>query len=140
MKFGAFAATFALGWAVCAAVLQDKKVVVIDSAKAEFKPVAPGASMAVVMGDPEKGKHAAFVKFVPGAKFDTHHHTNDLRLVVLKGAYVYKGKNGEEHRVGPGMFISTPGGDIHWSGGDEKEGALFYMEGEGKFDLIPEKK
>src|SRR5215831_474835 len=115
VKFGTLAVTFALGWAVCAAVSQDKKVKLLDSAKAEFKPVAPGASMAVVMGDPEKGKNSVFVKFDPGAKIETHHHTSDLRLVVLKGAYLYKGKNGEEHRVGPGMFISNPGGDHHWS-------------------------
>jgi hypothetical protein len=27
----------------------------------------------------------------------------------------------------------------HWSGGDKKEGALFYTETSGKFDLIPAK-
>jgi quercetin dioxygenase-like cupin family protein len=136
----AVAGAFAIGWVLYAATTQDQKVVFMDSAKLEYKAVAPGASMAVVMGDPEKGKHSAFVKFEPGAKFDMHSHSSNLRLVVLKGAYLYKGKNGEEHRVGPGMFITNPAGDHHWSGGDEKEGALFYMEGDDKFDLIPDKK
>jgi quercetin dioxygenase-like cupin family protein len=137
----ALAAAFAAGWILCAAAAQDKaKPVFVDSAKAEFKPVAPGAAMAVVMGDPDKGRHAAFVKFDPGAKFEMHSHSSELRIAVIKGAYLYKGKNGQEHRVGAGMFVSNPAGDVHGSGGDEKEGALFYMEGEGKFDLTFEKK
>ena len=42
-----------------------------------------------------------------------------------------------EKRVGPGDFLRVPGGHKHWSGGDKKEGALFYEEASGKFDLIP---
>jgi hypothetical protein len=33
----------------------------------------------------------------------------------------------------------VPGGHKHWSGGDKKEGAIFYEESSGKFDLIPAK-
>ena len=138
---GVVLAAFLIGAIVYAATAQEKKVVFIDSAKAEFKPApAPGAAFAVVWGDMEKGPFGAFVKFEPGARFESHSHSSDLRLAVIKGAYVYKGAKGEGHRVGPGCFISTPGGDHHVSGGDEKEGALFYMESNGKFDLIPDKK
>jgi hypothetical protein len=35
--------------------------------------------------------------------------------------------------------MHVPGGHKHWSGGDKKEGALFYTETSGKFDLIPTK-
>ncbi len=41
-----------------------------------------------------------------------------------------------EKRVGPGNFLRVPGGWKHWSGGDAKEGALFYEESSGKFDTI----
>ena len=58
-------------------------------------------------------------------------------MVVLRGAYIYKPQNGKERRVGPGSFISVPAGDVHTSGGDAKEGALFYEESPGKFDLKP---
>jgi hypothetical protein len=44
-----------------------------------------------------------------------------------------------EKRAGPGDFLRVPGGRKHWSGGDAKEGALFYEESSGKFDLIPAK-
>jgi quercetin dioxygenase-like cupin family protein len=65
-----------------------------------------------------------------------HTHTNDSRIVVIKGAYLYKDASGEK-RVGPGDFIWIPGGAKHWSGGDADEGALFYQESSGKFDLVP---
>jgi quercetin dioxygenase-like cupin family protein len=67
-----------------------------------------------------------------------HTHTHDVWIVVLKGAYLYKDEGGEK-RVGPGSFIRVPGGKKHWSGGDKEEGALFYEEGAGKFDLTPAK-
>ena len=41
--------------------------------------------------------------------------------------------------VRPGDFLRVPGGHKHWSGGDKKEGALFYTETSGKIDLIPAK-
>ncbi len=131
---------FGFGWMLSAATAQEKKVFLVDSAKAEFKPMAPGASLAVIMGDPNQGRHAAFVKFDPGSVFDMHTHTNDIRIVVVKGSFTYKGKSGAEHKVGPGMFLSEPGGDHHWTGADAKDGCIFYMECEGKFDLIPDKK
>jgi len=67
-------------------------------------------------------------------------HSSQLRLAVIKGAYIYAGANGVKHRVGPGCFLSTPAGDHHVSSGDPKLGALFYMESNGKFDLVPDKK
>ena len=54
---------------------------------------------------------------------------------MLQGAYIYKPQTGNERRVGVGSYISIPGGDVHVSGGDAKEGALFYEESPGKFDL-----
>jgi anti-sigma factor ChrR (cupin superfamily) len=132
--------TLVCGLVAAAPATQGKKVAFVDSAKGEFKPLAPGASVLLVTGDLDKGPFSAFVKFDAGAKFEMHSHSSDLRMAVIKGAYLYKGANGEEHRAGTGCFLSTPGGDHHWSGGDEKEGALFYIESNGKFDLIPDKK
>ena len=67
-----------------------------------------------------------------------HTHTNDVSIVVIKGAYLYKDEAGEK-RVGAGEYLFVPGGHKHWSGGDKTEGALFYEEGSGKFDTIPAK-
>ena len=116
-----------------------KKVIFLAAEHATFKqsPTA-GVSMAVLWGDPDKGAHATFTKFAPGYDAGMHTHTNDVWVVVIKGAYLYKDDAGEK-RVGPGDFIRVPGGRKHWSGGDKTEGALFYEEGSGKFDLIPAK-
>lgn len=106
--------------------------------KLTYKEASPGASVAAVWGDPDKGAWSGFTKFVPGYDAGMHTHTNDVSLVVLRGAYLYRDDAGEK-RVGPGEFIRIPGGHKHWSGGDPKEGALFYDHSTGKFDLVPAK-
>jgi quercetin dioxygenase-like cupin family protein len=95
-------------------------------------------STAPVWGDANTGAHATFTKFSPGYDAGLHTHTNDVWLVGIKGAYLYKDDAGEK-RLGPGDFLRVPGGHKHWSGGDKKDGALFYEEASGKFDLIPAK-
>lgn len=80
----------------------------VDSAKATYKELVPGVSVAVAWGDMDKGPYGAFIKFVPGHSDGLHTHTNGSRLVVLKGAYVYKPENGAEQRVGTASFSSFP--------------------------------
>lgn len=115
-----------------------EKVVFVSSAKADYKLITKGVWEAAIWGDSDKGAHATFTKFEAGQDNGMHTHTNDVWIVVLKGAYLYKDEAGEK-RVGPGDFLRVPGGHKHWSGSDKKEGALFYEEGSGKFDLIPAK-
>jgi quercetin dioxygenase-like cupin family protein len=130
----------ALGIVTLVGVAQaQKQVIYASSAKATYKPMPTGgASMDVLAGDPEKGAHRTFTKFDPGYDAGMHSHTNDVSIVVIKGAYLYKDEAGEK-RVGPGEFLFVPGGHKHWSGGDKAEGAVFYEEGSGKFDVIPAK-
>jgi len=130
-----------LTWAVGSGQVQGKAskkkdLIFVAAEDAKFKDVVPGVAKAVLWGNHDKGPYGAFTKFVPGFDAGMHTHTNDLRIVVLKGAYLYKDDAGEK-RVGPGQFIQLPGGRKHWSGGDKQEGALFYEESSGKFDLIP---
>jgi quercetin dioxygenase-like cupin family protein len=63
-----------------------------------------------------------------------HSHTNEVSIVVIKGAYLYRDESGEK-RVASGDFLRVPGGHKHWSGGDKREGSLFYEESPGKFDF-----
>jgi mannose-6-phosphate isomerase-like protein (cupin superfamily) len=116
---------------------QGQKTVHVDSAQATYKELAPGASASLLWGDMDKGPYGAFTKFVPGASFPLHTHSSEIRIVVLKGAYVYKPEKGQEVRVTVGQFLSIPGGDRHVSGADAKEGAVFYQASPGKFDLNP---
>jgi quercetin dioxygenase-like cupin family protein len=117
---------------------QAEKVVFVSADHANFTTMNPSVSQAAIWGDSSKGAHATFTKFAPGTDSGMHTHTNDVWIVVLKGAYLYKDDAGEK-RVGAGDFLRVPGGHKHWSGGDAKEGALFYEESSGKFDLIPAK-
>jgi quercetin dioxygenase-like cupin family protein len=117
---------------------QDSKVLFVSADQAKFRAMNPSVSMAPIWGDANTGAHATFSKFAPGHDSGMHTHTNDVWIVVIKGAYLYKDEDGEK-RVGPGDFLRVPGGHKHWSGGDKKEGALFYEESSGKFDLIPVK-
>jgi quercetin dioxygenase-like cupin family protein len=129
------------GWAIGRLQGQEEgKVVFVDSAKANYATMErnPDVSMAPIWGDANTGAHATFTKFKPGYDAGMHTHTNDVWIVVLKGAYLYKDDAGEK-RVGPGDFLRVPGGHKHWSGGDKKDGALFYEEGSAKFDFNPVK-
>jgi mannose-6-phosphate isomerase-like protein (cupin superfamily) len=136
--FGAVSAALALTAGVLLAQAHGKGVVFVSSNTATFAERIPGASMHLIWGDTLTGPFGGFTKFTPGFDAGLHTHTNDVLLVVIKGAYLYRDDAGDR-RVGPGDFIRIPGGHKHWSGGDKKEGALFYQETFGKFDLIPAK-
>ena len=117
-----------------------KAAIYVAAEQATFKqmPAVDGVSMATLWGDPDKGAHGTYTKFTPGYDAGMHTHTSDIWIVGIKGAYLYKDDAGEK-RVGPGEFLRVPGGHKHWSGGDKTEGALFYEEASGKFDVIPAK-
>jgi len=106
---------------------ERQEVIYVSSGKATYK-ASPmgGVSQQVLVGDPDKGPHATFSKFDPGYDAGMHTHTNDVSLVVIKGAYLYKDEAGEK-RVGPGEFLFVPGGHKHWSG-ETRLKARFFMK------------
>jgi quercetin dioxygenase-like cupin family protein len=101
-------------------------------------PHTRGVQQLAIAGIPDKGAYEMFAKFVPGADHGWHTHTNDVRIVVVSGAYVYRDESGKETRVKAGDYLFVPGGTKHWSGSDE--GCIFYQTSPAKFDLIPVKK
>jgi len=133
----AAAGTLALATSFAVAFAEESKEVVhVDSATANYAPINPDASRATLWGNPESGPHAAFTRIAAGANVPLHTHTSDLRIAVLKGAYVYKPEKGAEIRVTAGQYLFIPGGLRHGTGTDAKEGVVFYQEADGKFDLI----
>ena len=116
----------------------QEKVIFVSADQASFTSMGPGVSWAPLWGDNNKGAHGTFTKFAPGYDAGMHTHTNDVWIVGVKGAYLYKDDAGEK-RVGPGVFLRVPGGHKHWSGGDKTDGAVFYEESSGKFDFNPVK-
>ena len=82
-----------------------KKVVYASSSEGTYKAgPTKGTTQEVIWGDPEKGAHGTFIKFEPGFDAGMHTHTNDVWIVGIKGAYLYKDDAGEK-RVGPGDFL-----------------------------------
>ena len=127
----------AICWSITPVHAEEKSIIYVSAEKAEYKEVRTGLQQAIVWGD-ENGVAGRFTKFAPGVDWGMHTHTHDVWLLVIKGAYLYKDDAGEK-RVGAGEFLRVPGGKVHWSGGDAKEGALFYQESAGKFDIVPAK-
>src|SRR5207302_10862203 len=89
--------------------------------KAKFKEVSPGISKAAVWGDEERGAYGTFTKFKPGLDNGMHTHTNDIWVVGINGACVYRDETGER-RVTAGKFQRSSGGKRRVTGGDENTG------------------
>ena len=90
----------------------------------------PGVMTAMLWGDQAKGPHGALTKFPAGYKAPLHYHTNDIKMVVIKGAYTHNGK-----KYGPGSYLFIPGGDKHEAGGVEDSETIFFIEQPGAFDI-----
>jgi hypothetical protein len=88
----------------------------------------------VAWGDRDTGPYGAFSRFDPGFTTELHVHTNDIHVVGIRGAYIYRPQTGPERRVGPGQFLIVPGGVPHVSAADPVEGALFYETSTRGFD------
>lgn len=133
------AVVFGYAFAEEAKEAAKSKVTMGTPDKGTYSELVPGVTQNVIWGDPKTGAYGSYTKFTPGFDAGMHTHTHDVWIVVIKGAYLYRDADGDK-RVGPGEFIRIPGGHPHWSGGDAKDGALFYQESDKSFDLIPEKK
>jgi quercetin dioxygenase-like cupin family protein len=92
----------------------------------------PGVMSVTLWGDQTKGPYGGLTKFPAGFKTPLHYHTNDIKMVVIKGAYTYQGK-----KYGPGSYLFIPGGEKHVSGGVDDSESIFFIEQPGTFDMKP---
>ena len=97
-----------------------------------LKGAPPGVMTANLWGNNTKGAYGGLTKFPEGFKAPKHYHTSAMKIVVIKGAYTYNGKE-----YGPGSYVYIPGGVKHESGGVESSESIFFTEQTGKFDIIP---
>jgi quercetin dioxygenase-like cupin family protein len=112
-----------------------KEPVLLVAEAIQWEPLqggTPGAKNAKLWGDPTKGAYGGFTLFPAGFKAPLHYHTNDIKIVVIKGAYTYNDK-----QYGPGSYVFIPGGMKHASGGVEDAETIFFIEQPGKFDIKP---
>jgi hypothetical protein len=103
------AATLMIAWSIGRVQAQQSqwkgKVIYASADDATYQETTKGVSMAPIWGDSQKGAHATYTKFAPGYDAGVHTHTNDIWIVGVKGAYLYKDDTGEK-RVGPGVFLA----------------------------------
>ena len=99
---------------------------------------APGVKAADVWGDHTKGAFKGFTKFPAGFVAPLHTHTNAMRIAVISGTFIHTPEGKPETRLGPGSYLLQPGGSYrHTTACDKASECLFFIESDGKFDLIP---
>ena len=96
----------------------------------------PGAQMAAVFGDPAKEAHRVFFKFPVGLKAPMHTHTSGDRGVIVSGTLVLTPEGGAAKKLPPGSFFSMAGGTKHTTAVDGDAPCVFYVEREGKWDVV----
>ena len=133
------------------ALAQSKMSSTAHAAKAPvFKPAAdlkwtdldpqgaPGVKIADVAGDHAKGAFSAFIKFPAGFTAPLHTHTSPYKIVVMSGTFLQTPEGKSEMRLGPGSYAFQPGGAYkHVTGCDKASECVIFVDGPGKFDLIP---
>jgi anti-sigma factor ChrR (cupin superfamily) len=109
---------------------------------------APGVKVASLWGDHAKGAFGAFFKLPAGFAVPLHTHTNTMKVVFVSGTYIQAPEGKAEVRLGPGAYMMQPGGNYrHTTSCDKASECVFFVEGNGRFDLklveaskAPEKK
>jgi quercetin dioxygenase-like cupin family protein len=99
---------------------------------------APGATMAVVHGDPGMNRdYIIRLRFPAGYRFPVHWHPNSEHLTVLSGSFLLAmGNTADETKLrtyGPGDFIYAPARMSHFGGA--KTPTVIQLNGTGPFAI-----
>ncbi len=120
--------------------LSEAITVPLDSQR--WYPLDPGnpggVQMATLWGDPMVGPFGALLK-VP-ARFESpmHRHSNDERVVVVRGASIHwteSESRATARRVTAGDFLIMPSGVNHVSAATDDGECLEFITMDGKFDF-----
>jgi Domain of unknown function (DUF4437) len=149
----AFAVAFILAAAVLAQGSEEAKAKTKHASKAAqpvFMPAgdlkwtdldpngAPGVKIADLWGNHAKGAYGAFIKLPAGFIAPLHTHTYEMKVVFVSGTYIQTPEGKSEVRLGPGSYMTQPGGNYrHITACDKASDCLFFVESKGKFDLKP---
>ena len=95
----------------------------------------PGVKQAVLWGDPATGAFGTIQKFPPGFTSALHWHSANLRMVVVSGTVIHGPEGKPEVRLSAGSYLSEPAGYKHTTACDKASECVFFMEGDGKFDI-----
>lgn len=138
-RFLAFAAVFLLASAVLAQASPTVPVFkpAADLEWTQLDPGIPNVMIADVWGDHTRGAYGAFIKFPAGFTAPLHTHTSPLKIVVISGTFIQTPEGKAEVRLGPGSYLTRPGGTYRHVTACDKASEFFFSQSTGEFDLKP---
>jgi putative transcriptional regulator len=80
----------------------------IDLTRYDWEEVVPGIRVHVMKDDPERGVRTALVWGKPGARYPSHRHLGDEKILVLEGSL-----RDQRGTYGPGQVCRSRTGSIH---------------------------
>jgi quercetin dioxygenase-like cupin family protein len=130
----------ALVAAISMAAIGADKSVFVAKADLKWKEMGiPGVMAAQVSGDMQKGASRFFLKYPVGLVTPNHHHTADHYVVVVSGTITLT-VDGKGHRLGPGSYFAQTAKIPHIAKVEGKEDAVLFIQADGPWDVVPEKK
>lgn len=116
--------------------MRDTILVVPADLKWSENPGRPGASEAVVEGDPKRGPSRLLLKYAKNFRGGLHHHSSDHGGWVLSGTVILT-MDGKETRLPPGSFFWIEAGKVHAVRCEDE--CIQAIEVRGKWDAIADK-
>lgn len=95
----------------------------------------PGVKQVTLWGDSTKGKFGAIEKFPAGFNAPLHWHSAPLRMVIISGTVIHGPEGKPEVRLPAGSYLTDPPGYRHTTKCDAASECVFFLEGDGKFDI-----
>lgn len=140
------AAALVLALLCGSAVAEEARVVAPESLSYRADPAVPGATIAIVAGDPQQGPYTLRAKLARGARTPPHSHPDTRHVTVLSGVYHFASgpSHDEKHAderlqgYGPGTVIVVPAGVVHYSAAPQGE-VVVQESGTGPTGFILEK-
>jgi anti-sigma factor ChrR (cupin superfamily) len=98
----------------------------------------PGVKIVDLWGNHATGAYGSFMKFPAGFAVPLHTHTNTMKIVIVSGTFIHGPEGKPEVRLGPGSYLMQSGGNYrHTTACDKAAECVFFVEGDGAFDLKP---
>jgi quercetin dioxygenase-like cupin family protein len=96
----------------------------------------PGVKQVVLWGDPTKGHFAALQKFPAGFSAPLHSHTANLHMIIISGTVVHTPEGKADVRLPANSYLMDPSGYKHGTKCEAAADCVFFLEGDGKFDIV----
>ena len=120
-------------------VAGGSKTAVVAKGDLQWKDLGiPGVQAATVSGDMAKGPSRFFLKYPVGFVTPNHHHTADHYVALVSGSITLT-VGGKDHKLVAGSYFALTDKAPHVAKVEGKEEAVFFIQADGAWDVVPEK-